>query len=44
MAGLTLQDIPDDLHGWLQQQAARHHRSPSQEAVALLEKQRSEPL
>ena len=43
MPSLTLQDIPDDLHGWLQQQAARHQRSLGKEVVALLEKLRSEP-
>ena len=43
MATLTIPDIPDDLHGWLEQQAAAHRRSLSKEVIALLEKLRGKP-
>ena len=37
MASLTLKDIPKQLHEQLRDQAARHRRSLSQEALACLE-------
>ena len=37
MASLTLKDIPPRLHKRLRQQAERHRRSLSQEALACLE-------
>lgn len=38
MAGLVIKDLPDELHRKLKAQAARHHRSMTKEAVALLER------
>lgn len=40
---LTIQDIPDDLYSWLQQQAAGHSRSLSKEVIAVLESCRPAP-
>ncbi|MGF1548766.1 MAG: Arc family DNA-binding protein, partial [Thiotrichales bacterium] len=33
---MTLRDLPDDLHDWIKQQAAAHHRSVNKEVIALL--------
>ena len=43
MATMTLRDIPDELHGWLKQQAEAHHRSVNKEVIVLLEKLRGKP-
>jgi plasmid stability protein len=37
MPGLLIKDLPDDLHQRLKESAARHHRSLTKEAMALLE-------
>jgi plasmid stability protein len=37
MPGLLIKDVPDDLHQRLKESAARHHRSLTKEAMALLE-------
>ena len=37
MPNVTLRDVPDDLHSWLKQRAASHHRSVNKEVIALLE-------
>ena len=37
MPGLLIKDIPAELHLKLKEQAARHHRSMTREALALLE-------
>jgi plasmid stability protein len=37
MPSVTLRDVPDDLHSWLKQRAASHHRSVNKEVIALLE-------
>ena len=37
MPGLVIKDFPDSLHRKLKEQAARHHRSMTREALALLE-------
>ena len=37
MASLTIHDMPDELHHWLEQQAAAHRRSLSKEVIAVLE-------
>lgn len=38
MAGLVIRQLPEELHRKLKEQAARHHRSMSKEALALLER------
>ena len=42
MPDLTIRGVSDELHGWLKQQAATHHRSLNRETVALLEKIRAD--
>lgn len=42
MATLTIRDIPDELHGWLKQQAEAHHRSVNKEVIAALESLRGQ--
>lgn len=37
MPGLVIRNLPDELHRKLKEQAARHHRSLTKEATALLE-------
>ena len=37
MPGLVIKDLPETLHRKLKEQAARHHRSMTREALALLE-------
>lgn len=37
MPGLVIKDLPKALHRLLKEQAARHHRSMTKEALALLE-------
>lgn len=37
MPNVTLRDVPTDLHAWLKQRAASHHRSVNKEVIALLE-------
>ena len=37
MANLTLRGVPGALHGWLKEQAKRHHRSVNKEVIGLLE-------
>lgn len=37
MPGFVIKDLPKDLHRKLKQQAARHRRSMTKEALALLE-------
>ena len=39
---MTLRDLPDDLHDWIKQQAAAHHRSVNKEVIALLDNLRRE--
>ena len=36
MPGLLIKDLPSELHRKLKEQAARHHRSMTKEALALL--------
>ena len=43
MSALSLCDVPKDLHVWLKQQAATHHRSVNQEIIVLLENARMQP-
>ncbi len=35
-ATLTVANLPDELHCWLSEQAANHHRSIDSEVIALL--------
>lgn len=42
MPNLTLRNVPADLHSWLRQRAAAHHRSVNKEVIALLEDVRGE--
>ena len=42
MPNVTLRDVPADLHSWLKQRAAAHHRSVNKEVIALLEDVRGE--
>jgi antitoxin VapB len=35
-ATLTVPNLPDELHCWLSEQAANHHRSIDSEVIALL--------
>jgi len=37
MPNVTLRDVPADLHYWLKQRAASHHRSVNKEVIALLD-------
>ena len=37
MPTITVRDLPSDLHVWLKQQAAAHHRSVNKEIVVLLD-------
>lgn len=37
MPNVTLRDVPTDLHVWLKQRAASHHRSVNKEVISLLE-------
>lgn len=37
MSGLLIKDFPSTLHRKLREQAQRHHRSMTKEAIALLE-------
>lgn len=41
MPNLTLRDVPEDLHAWLKEEAAAHHRSINKQVIALLEAMRS---
>lgn len=38
MPGLVIKQLPEELHRKLKEQAARHHRSMTKEAITLLEK------
>lgn len=40
MSTMTLRDVPEDLHQWLKQQAAMHHRSVNKEVIVALEELR----
>ena len=42
MPNVTLRDVPAELHHWLKQRAASHHRSVNKEVIALLEDVRGE--
>lgn len=37
MPAITVRDIPEDLHQWLKQSAAAHHRSVNKEVIAALQ-------
>jgi plasmid stability protein len=43
MATIVIRGLPDDLHERLKAQAKRNHRSLNKEAVALIERQLTEP-
>lgn len=43
MPGLLIKDLPPDLHEKLRESAARHHRSLTKEALALLEEILAKP-
>ena len=43
MSGLLIKDFPPELHRKLKDEAARHHRSMTRQALALLEQALSEP-
>jgi len=43
MGTIVIRDLPDDLHERLKAQAKRNHRSLTKEAVALIERQLTEP-
>ena len=43
MPGLLIKDFPPELHLKLKQDAARHHRSMTRQALALLEQALSAP-
>jgi len=43
MGTIVIRDLPDDLHERLKAQAKRNHRSMTKEAVALIERQLTEP-
>jgi plasmid stability protein len=34
---ITIRDLPPEVHVWIKQQAAAHHRSINREIIALLE-------
>jgi hypothetical protein len=44
MPGLLIKDLPTALHSKLKESAARHHRSLTKEALALLEEALALPL
>ena len=37
MPNVTLRDVPVEVHSWLKQRAASHHRSVNKEVIAVLE-------
>jgi plasmid stability protein len=39
---MTFRDVPDELHSWLKNQAAIHHRSVNKEIIAILESFRAQ--
>src|SRR3990172_7929610 len=43
MSGLLIKDFPPELHLKLKEEAARHHRSMTRQALALLEQALSAP-
>lgn len=43
MSGLLIKDFPPELHRKLKEEAARHHRSMTRQALALLEQALSAP-
>lgn len=43
MPSLLIKDFPPELHRKLKDEAARHHRSMTRQALALLEQALSEP-
>ena len=43
MPGLLIKDFPPELHRRLKQEAARHHRSMTRQALALLEQALAAP-
>ncbi len=43
MASIIIRDLPDELHERLKAQAKRNHRSLNKEAIALIERQLTEP-
>ena len=43
MPGLLIKDFPPELHRKLKEEAARHHRSMTRQALALLEQALSSP-
>ena len=43
MSGLLIKDFPPELHRRLKQEAARHHRSMTRQALALLEQALAAP-
>ncbi|MEN3111175.1 Arc family DNA-binding protein [Uliginosibacterium paludis] len=43
MPHLTLRDVPEELHGWLKQQALAHRRSLNQEVITQLDALRQKP-
>ena len=43
MSGLLIKDFPPELHRKLKEEAARHHRSMTRQALALLEDALSGP-
>jgi plasmid stability protein len=43
MPGLLIKDFPPDLHTRLKEEAARHHRSMTRQALVLLEQALSAP-
>ncbi len=43
MSGLLIKDFPPELHRKLKQEAARHHRSMTRQALALLEQALAAP-
>jgi len=43
MSGLLIKDFPPELHRKLKEEAARHHRSMTRQALALLEQALSTP-
>jgi len=43
MPGLLIKDFPPELHRRLRQEAARHHRSMTRQALALLEQALTAP-
>lgn len=43
MSALLIKDFPPELHSKLKEEAARHHRSMTRQALALLEQALSSP-